>query len=131
MKKKLSTNLILTILLILILFFSLLCFLWLRFYQDKSEGYVVHIYQDGKLIHTYSLSDSLPPITITSKDGGFNTISITASGVSVIDADCPHQTCMHQGEICNSLLPITCIPHGLVIELHPNDNPSDFDADTY
>ncbi len=131
MKKKFSTNLILTILLCLILFFSLLCFLWIRFYHDKQKNDLVYIYQDGTLIQTYPLSDVAAPITITSKDGGFNTIRITASGVSVIEADCPHQTCVHQGEITNSLLPITCIPHGLVIELHPSDSKNNFDADTY
>lgn len=70
-------------------------------------------------------------LTIESEDGGYNTIEIRPGEIAVTAASCPDHVCMRQGFIQNSLLPITCLPNRLVIELKENTPLSTPDAITY
>ena len=105
-------------------------FLYLR-YKDTSDHYTAYIYQDGILLETIDLwtVTSNKTITITTETGGNNQIFIQPGAISVIDANCPDLICVHQGAIRNNLLPITCLPHGLVIELKPQN--TNIDTITY
>lgn len=93
----------------------------------STEGYTAYIYTNGDIYQTITLSDVPAPysLTIHSSDGGYNTIRIESDGIRIIGADCPDQICVKQGQIHNDLLPITCLPHGLVIELKRNKPDSD------
>lgn len=95
-------------------------FLYLR-YKDTSEQYTAYIFQDGVLLNTIDLSSVTTEytLTISSENGGMNQILVQPGAITVTDADCPDLVCVHQGTIRNNLLPITCLPHGLVIELKP------------
>lgn len=101
-------------------------FLFLR-YQDTSDHYTAYIYQNGTLLQTIDLQAVTEDYTlnITTEDGGINQILVQQGAISVIDADCPDLICVHQGAIHNNLLPITCLPHKLVIELKPQHTPID------
>ena len=121
--------LFLGIILLLILIISSIV-LYYR-YKDTSNHYTAYIYQDGTLLETidlWTVTDDYT-INITSKNGGSNQILVQRSAISVTAADCPDLVCVHQGTIRNNLLPITCLPHGLVIELKPKH--SDIDTITY
>lgn len=100
-------------------------------YDNTDEDYTAYIYQNGILLESIDLSkvSESYSITITSKDGGTNQILIQPNSICVSDADCPDLICVHQGIIRNNLLPITCLPHGLVIELKPTR--SNIDTVTY
>ncbi len=93
----------------------------LRHQTTASEKYDAFIYVNGELYETIPLHQvtSSYQLTITAEDGGYNTIGISPHTICIQSADCPDQICVKQGIIRNSLLPITCLPHGLVIELKP------------
>lgn len=70
-------------------------------------------------------------ITVSTPDGGHNTIAVRPGEIEVIQADCPDQTCVRQGAIANSAMPIVCLPHRLVIQiesLHENESSAPPDA---
>jgi hypothetical protein len=105
-------------------------FLYLR-YTDTAEHYTAYLYQNGTLLETIDLSTVTEEysLTIISETGGRNQILVQPGAISVTDADCPDLICVHQGTIRNNLLPITCLPHGLVIELKPKH--TNIDTITY
>lgn len=90
---------------------------------DTTENPVAEIYQDGILIDTIALdrvSESYT-IQITSTDGGHNLIEVRPGSIGVLSADCPDQYCVRQGFIHNSVLPVTCLPHRLVIQIRQTE----------
>lgn len=76
-----------------------------------------YIYQNGQLLYELPLNHTLKELRIQSPEGGFNLISVRDGAIGITAADCPDQICVHQGFIRTSLLPITCLPHGLVIQV--------------
>lgn len=91
--------------------------------QRTDTTYTAYLYQDGQLVQTIPLSQITDSrrFTIRASDGGYNTIEVSGDGISIAEADCPDQICVLQGTIRDSMLPITCLPHRLVIELKPDD----------
>lgn len=89
--------------------------------------YTAYIYQDGRLLQTIPLSQAAETYTFTleATGGGSNTLEVSPGGIAVTQADCPDRICVLQGRITDSLLPITCLPHRLVIELRPTDTSAD------
>lgn len=104
---------------------------------SQGTAYTAYIYQHGKLLHTITLSQVTAPyeLDISTPERGFNKIQIKNASIGITEADCPDQICVNQGFISNSLLPITCLPHGLVIELkvdgHMNAPKASADAITH
>lgn len=98
------------------------CIIILIHYVDTSEQYTAYIYQGNTLVQVIDLSAVTDEYTLefVAPDKGKNLILVQPDGISVTYADCPDQICVHQGVIRNSLLPITCLPHGLIIELKSN-----------
>ena len=84
-----------------------------------EQDMIADIYQDGNLIRSIPLNHVEEPyiFTLTDTDGGTNTIEVRQGSIGIIAADCPDKICVHQGFIINSLTPITCLPHRLVIEI--------------
>ncbi len=77
------------------------------------------IYQNGTLLTTIDLSTVTEAysFTVNSPDGGHNTIEVKPGAVGIKEADCPDRLCVSMGYADSSLLPIVCLPHGLVIEI--------------
>ena len=50
-------------------------------------------------------------------EDGYNVIEVERGRIRVAEADCPDQVCVRQGWISNSVVPIACLPHRLVIQL--------------
>ncbi len=116
---------------VLLLMLILSCIVLLLRFNDTSEQYTAHIYRDGILVETIDLSlvTESYTLTFTTDNGGENQILVASGSIGVTDANCPDRVCVHQGIIRNSLLPITCLPHGLVIELKANQ--TEIDTITY
>lgn len=91
--------------------------------QPPPTAHTAYIYQDGQLLQAIPLAQVSEPylFTIEATDGGYNILEISPGGVSIAEADCPDQVCVRQGRITDSLLPITCLPHRLVIALRPDN----------
>lgn len=92
-----------------------------------DTSYFACIYQDGRLLQTIPLDQvrETYAFTLEATVGGSNTIEVSSGGIAIIQADCPDQICVRQGRITDSLLPITCLPHRLVIELKREDTSAD------
>lgn len=95
------------------------------FIQKKrpENAFTACIYQNGALVKTIDLSTVTEPYTLTfeAAGGGFNVIEVRPGAIGILDADCPDRLCVSMGFADSSLLPIICLPHSLVIELHPAD----------
>lgn len=111
--------LIITISLIALTCISLIAIFTLVRKSLLEQDLIADIYQNGKLIQSIPLNHVQEPyiITLTDTDGGTNTIEVRQSAIGIIAADCPDKICVNQGFIINSLTPITCLPHRLVIEI--------------
>ncbi len=96
--------------------------LWLRQRGAQNAAtYTAYIYQNGRLLHSISLDQVTETyrFTVDAAGGGYNIVEVSPTGISIAEADCPDQICVLQGRVSDSLLPITCLPHRLVIELNP------------
>lgn len=91
----------------------------LLFLQNGNHGTVADIYQNGSLIQSIPL-DSVKEtytFTVTGEHGAANEIEVRPGSIGIISASCPDKLCVHQGFISGSLLPITCLPNRLVIQI--------------
>ena len=88
-----------------------------RYYQKVStQNAVAVVTVDGVEYGRYPLSEDHTE-TIRFEDGSYNRFAIQDGYVSMPEASCPDQICVHQGFISTSLLPITCLPNRLVIRV--------------
>jgi len=74
------------------------------------------IEQNGVVLYRIDLGKEADrEFTVTSPDGGRNTICIKDGTICVSDADCPDKTCVKTGVLRNEGTPIVCLPHKLII----------------
>lgn len=101
--------------------------------NSSDASYTARIYQDGQLVESIDLSSVAQSyqLTIKAADGGYNILEIQPGQIKVSEASCPDHICVKQGFIHNSLLPITCLPNKLVIQLEENTIGITPDAITY
>lgn len=87
--------------------------------SQTERALFADIYQDGLLLTSIRLDTVAESYTmeITASDGGSNTVEIRPSSIGIVSADCPDRLCVNQGFIHTSLLPVTCLPHRLVIQI--------------
>lgn len=101
--------------------------------STSESTYTACIYQEGKLIESIDLSTVTQSyqLTFEAEDGSYNTVEIRPGQIAVTEASCPDHICVNQGFIGNSMLPITCLPNKLVIQLVENSPGITPDAITY
>lgn len=83
---------------------------------NRETGAEVHIYQSGALVDTFSLRENRVARYKTSI-GGYNVVTIKNGRVSVTEASCPDQICVHHGPTDQTADPIVCLPNSLVVEV--------------
>lgn len=107
------------IIIILLLLVFIGCAVWIFAYRPDKGCLIADIYQDGELLQSIDLDKVAESYTfsVTGKNGGSNTIEVRHGSIAVVLADCPDKLCVHQGFISTSLLPITCLPNHLVIQI--------------
>ena len=93
----------------------------------SSPGSVAQVYWNGKLLHTFPLDEPVE-YTLSSPNGGSNTIVVRDGRVCVSHATCPDQVCVNQGWVNTDATPIVCLPHQLVIQVKGGEQ--DLDAAT-
>lgn len=126
-----------------VLLTALACILWIVLFpsQGQSPGGsfpTACIYQDGILVKSIPLEPLASPytFTVTGDNGCFNEITVKEGGIGVTAASCPDKLCMRQGFIKTPLLPVTCLPNRLVIQIEDmetggGNNPSPPDVISY
>lgn len=124
-KKILTSNILWITLFLLLAVISMLVIFIMR--SGKLTGKTAEIYSDNNLIRTVSL-DTDDEFTVENGDN-YNIIRIRNGKISVIEANCKNQICVKQGEIDNSMLPIVCVPNGLVIRVDNGNKKIDIDAE--
>ena len=91
---------------------SLLCtipFLMTPATADRAE-----IYSQGELLYTLDLSVD-KTVTVSTTEGGSNTITVRDGKIAVTAANCPDHYCMDRG-FCSGGTQIVCLPNRLVIQ---------------
>lgn len=125
------------ILTLLLLFVGIGSFLWIWLFPANSTdtSFVADIYQNGTLLQSIPLSTVTEPynLTISNEGNAVNEIEVRPDSIGIVYANCPDKLCVHQGFISDSLLPITCLPNRLVIQIREgsNDNKITVDIITY
>lgn len=87
--------------------------------KQDDERLIARIYQSGQLLETIDLSlvSESYSIQVDAPDGGYNIIEVCPNAIGMLEADCPDGLCVEMGYSTNTLLPIVCLPHELVIEI--------------
>ncbi len=103
----------------------ILCIAWILIANFTAKrGNIACIYKDGELIQEINLNDYDKEYTfvITDNDGGTNTICVTNKKIGISHANCPDKLCVKMGYIDNSLIPITCLPNHIIIEIKSSED---------
>lgn len=89
----------------------------------KEQVLTADVYQNGSLIASIRLNEVEETYTFTvcSEDGGSNVVEVRQGAIRIVTADCPDLICVRQGFIKSTALPITCLPHRLVIQIREED----------
>lgn len=100
---------------ILLLSVLLILCLGLSIYLMLPGGEATHaeITTGGKLIKTVDLRID-QEFTVTTENGGTNTVTVRDGKIAVTEANCPDHYCMDRG-FCSSGTQIVCLPNRLVI----------------
>lgn len=101
--------------------FGLIALLAAGFYflhPPGGVGQTAVIYVDGEVYDTVDLSAVAVPYEFTVEtEYGYNTVRVSPGAIEVAEADCSEQVCVNQGTITDGLIPITCLPHHVVIRI--------------
>lgn len=108
-----------TCLLLLLMLIGIFFSVWIYLPASSPGGYL-EIRQNGKPVKTIPLGKDCEE-TIRSEDGETNTFSIKNGKVSMTDANCGDQTCIHTGSISHNGETIVCLPHRLVLKICADD----------
>ena len=86
---------------------------------DDGQALYADLYQNGELLQTIRLDTVIGEYTfeVSGDNGATNTVCVRPGSIAIVSASCPDQICVHQGFISTSLLPITCLPNRLVIQV--------------
>lgn len=84
----------------------------------SSPAVIARITLDGELYREIDLrAVTFPYEFVIETPQGSNTVRVEHGRIAVVRADCPDKICVHRGFADDSLLPIVCMPHKLVIQL--------------
>ena len=87
-------------------------------YPAEGVGHTAVIYVDGEVYDTVDLAAVAVPYEFTVKtEYGYNTVRVSPGAIEVAEADCSEQVCVNQGTITDGFIPITCLPHHMVIRI--------------
>ena len=118
MKKEVRNDLILIISLLVIICASLLAILLTR----KKSNLVAKIYVKDELVETIDLSRSEDKEFEVKGAKGNLTVSIKNHSIGVVEADCPHQDCVHTGYVSETNRPIICAYNQVYIIIEGDSN---------
>ena len=104
MKKTLRNDLILIGVILTIIIGGLLAVLLTR----KQSNLIASIYVQNELIERIDLDKEEDREFVIQGAKGKLTISIKDHSIGVIEAECPHQDCVHMGYVKESNRPIIC-----------------------
>ena len=108
----------------MLLFGSLM--LGMSFYRQNGASVVGSV--DGREVAAYPLDEDRTEV-IRGYDGGENVLSISGHSATILSADCPDKSCVHQKAIRFDGETIVCLPHRVMVLIR-SDEESEIDAVT-
>jgi len=104
-----------------------LCLVAMFAFRQQAVS-IARIYQNGNLTETINLLDVAEPYFINlHSEFGVNIVTVEQGRIRMSETNCPDGACVRQGWISSGIMPIVCLPHRVVIELH-GDTSMDVDA---
>ncbi len=90
--------------------------------KAPASGQIARITQNGRVLYEIDLSAVKEPYTLRIEDeaGHYNVVEVRPGSIGMKEADCPDLLCVHMGFIRSDALPITCLPHRVVIQIVPS-----------
>ena len=95
---------------------------WIVFFKGQTDNLRVVIEVDGEVYAAYDMDEVKGIIPISTPDGGENRVWVQDDLVFMDDANCPDQTCVKQGVIKDSTVPIVCLPHKVIVRIEGGDS---------
>lgn len=92
----------------------------------NRDGDFLEVSKDAQVIARLELSED----QIYSTPDGGNTLQIQDGVVSMIEANCPDQLCVHTKPLTNSSGSIVCLPNRLALRIIGKDDEEHIDAIT-
>ena len=81
--------------------------------RPRPEAAQAQISSDGKVVKTVNLRED-QQFTVTTENGGENTVTVRDGKIAVTEASCPDHYCMKRGFLASGT-DIVCLPNKLVI----------------
>lgn len=122
---------ILVIVIVVLLLGSILSLGIIRNKSQKSSAYAC-IYRDNELIEQIDLRQVTEPYQLTFSYGedDYNVVEVKEGSIGMVESTCPDHLCEEMGFIDQAYMPITCLPHHLVIRV-TNEKAEQLDAVSY
>jgi hypothetical protein len=83
---------------------------------DTGQNQVV-IRHQNELYGTYPLPSAEEQIVVIDEDGHYNKIRIAGDSVAIIEANCPDQLCVKDGEKSKPGDILVCLPNQVLVEI--------------
>ena len=90
---------------------------WIAFFRGETDNLRVVIEVDGEVYADYDMDEVKGIVPISTSNGGENRLWVQDDLVFMDDANCPDQTCVKQGVIRDSTVPIVCLPHKVIVRI--------------
>ena len=95
---------------------------WILFRDGSVEQPRVVIEVDGEVYASYDLDEVKGIVPISTPNGGENRLWVQEDLVFMDEANCPDQTCVKQGVIKDSTVPIVCLPHKVIVRIEGGES---------
>lgn len=121
------------VLLVLLIILSFLPVFIFSYNQAMAENdyFTAVVSVDGEMVHEFTLVDDDEQEVYEYRDdhGHINKIIREGTTVYMVEASCPDQLCVRQGEISAVGETIVCLPHRLLVEIQSNNPDADDDLE--
>ena len=101
---------------IIVLVLALALAVALPFYLRPSDRLTCEIVQDGTVVKTIALTDTVQE-TVTIEGAVTNHIQVIAEGVRFAESDCPDQVCVRSGLLTRAGQSAVCLPNRVIVRL--------------
>lgn len=84
--------------------------------DEHVDAASAEIIVNGEIYRTVALTEEAETIEIRT-DRGYNVLRVSASGIEMIEADCPDQLCLGFGHVHHNGDTIVCLPNRIFVEV--------------
>ena len=95
---------------------------WIFLGKSAAENPRVVIEVDGEVYASYDMDEVKGIVPISTPNGGENRLWVQEDLVFMDSANCPDQTCVKQGVIKDSTVPIVCLPHKVIVRIEGGES---------